>query len=71
MNPFMQIIKAFFSELIIMTLSILTEVLPLPFSRKRPNCIRSASRFGYNDFGVGRRRIERLRTALQQAEAIA
>jgi len=32
--------------------------------------IRSASRVGYSDFGVNRRRVEALRTALQQAGAI-
>ncbi|WP_374088383.1 DUF1499 domain-containing protein [Methylomicrobium lacus] len=32
--------------------------------------IRSASRVGYSDFGVNRRRIEALRTALQQAGVI-
>ncbi len=32
--------------------------------------VRSASRVGYSDFGVNRRRVEALRTALQQAGAI-
>jgi uncharacterized protein (DUF1499 family) len=32
--------------------------------------IRSASRVGYSDFGVNRRRVERLRTTLQQAGVI-
>jgi len=32
--------------------------------------IRSASRVGYGDFGVNRRRVERLRSELQQARVI-
>jgi uncharacterized protein (DUF1499 family) len=33
--------------------------------------VRSASRIGYFDLGVNRRRVERIRTALRQQEVVS